>query len=89
MVVGFLMLMQVTDIDWKSPEIALPAFLTIIMMPFSYSITNGIGAGFVAYLVIEVAQGRARRIHPLMWVACAMFVVYFTLAPIKAILGVS
>ena len=88
-VVGFLMMMQVTDIDWKSPEIALPAFLTIIMMPFSYSITNGIGAGFVAYLVIEVAQGRARRIHPLMWVACAMFVVYFTLAPIKAILGVS
>ena len=88
-VVGFLMMMQVTDIDWKSPEIALPAFLTIIMMPFSYSITNGIGAGFVSYLVIEVAQGRARRIHPLMWVACAMFVVYFTLAPIKAILGVS
>ena len=88
-VVGFLMMMQVTDIDWESPEIALPAFLTIIMMPFSYSITNGIGAGFVAYLVIEVAQGRARRIHPLMWAACAMFVVYFTLAPIKAILGVS
>ena len=88
-VVGFLMMMQVTDIDWKSPEIALPAFLTIIMMPFSYSITNGIGAGFVSYLVVEVAQGRARRIHPLMWVACAMFVVYFTLAPIKAILGVS
>ena len=88
-VVGFLMMMQVTDIDWKSPEIALPAFLTIIMMPFSYSITNGIGAGFVSYLVIEVAQGRARKIHPLMWVACAMFVVYFTLAPIKAILGVS
>ncbi len=88
-VVGFLMMMQVTDIDWTSPEIALPAFLTIIMMPFSYSITNGIGAGFVSYLVIEVAQGRARKIHPLMWVACAMFVVYFTLAPIKAILGVS
>jgi len=88
-VVGFLMMMQVTDINWKSPEIALPAFLTIIMMPFSYSITNGIGAGFVSYLVIEVAQGRARKIHPLMWVACAMFVVYFTLAPIKAILGVS
>jgi len=80
---------DISDIDWKSPEIALPAFLTIIMMPFSYSITNGIGAGFVSYLVIEVAQGRARKIHPLMWVACAMFVVYFTLAPIKAILGVS
>ena len=59
------------------------------MMPFSYSITNGIGAGFVSYLIVEVAQGRARRIHPLMWAACTMFVIYFTLAPIKAILGVS
>ena len=49
---------DVTDIDWKSPEIALPAFLTIIMMPFSYSITNGIGAGFIAYLVVPGAAGR-------------------------------
>lgn len=88
-IVGFLMMTQVTDIDWKSPEIALPAFVTIIMMPFSYSITNGIGAGFVAYLVVALARGRARTIHPLMWVAGALFLVYFTLAPIKAILGVA
>lgn len=88
-VVGFLMMTQVTDIDWKRPEIALPAFVTIIMMPFSYSITNGIGAGFVAYLVVQLARGRAKEIHPLMWVACLLFVVYFTISPIKAILGVS
>ena len=88
-VVGFLMMTQVTDIDWKSPEVALPAFITIIMMPFSYSITNGIGAGFIAYLVVRLARGRVREIHPLMWGASLLFVIYFTLTPIKAILGVA
>ena len=87
-VVGFLMMTQVTDIDWKSPEVALPAFITIIMMLFSYSITNGIGAGFIAYLVVRLARGRVREIHPLMWGASLLFVIYFTLAPIKAILGI-
>lgn len=87
-VVGFLMMTQVTDIDWKTPEIALPAFITIIMMPFSYSITNGIGAGFVSYLVVQLARGKVKDIHPLMWVASVLFVIYFTLEPIKAILGV-
>ena len=87
-VVGFLMMTQVTDIDWKSPEVALPAFITIIMMPFSYSITNGIGAGFIAYLVVQLARGRVREIHPRIWGASLLFVIYFTLAPIKAILGI-
>ncbi|WP_103063090.1 NCS2 family permease [Actinomyces qiguomingii] len=87
-VVGFLMMTQVTDIDWKTPQIALPAFITIIMMPFSYSITNGIGAGFVSYLIIQLACGRIKQIHPLMWVASVLFIIYFTLEPIKAILGV-
>ena len=87
-VVGFLMMTQVTDIDWKSPEVALPAFITIIMMPFSYSITNGIGAGFISYLVVQLARKRVREIHPLMWMASLLFIIYFTLTPIKAILGV-
>ena len=59
------------------------------MMPFSYSITNGIGGRLRLLPGYRGGPGEARRIHPLMWVACAMFVVYFTLAPIKAILGVS
>ena len=88
-IVGFLMMTQVTDIEWKSPEIALPAFITIIMMPFSYSITNGIGAGFIAYLVIQLARRRGREVHPLIWGASVLFIIYFTLAPIKAILGVA
>ena len=88
-VVGFLMMTQVADIDWKRPELGIPAFMTIIMMPFSYSITNGIGAGFLTYVLVEIAVGRARRVHPLMWLTAALFAVYFTMAPIKEILGLA
>src|SRR5699024_7816505 len=65
--VGFLMMQQVTEIDWDDLEIAVPAFLTIILMPFTYSITAGIGAGFVTYVFIKVVRGKFSAIHPLMW----------------------
>lgn len=87
-VVGFLMMQQVREIDWDDLEIALPAFLTIILMPFTYSITVGIGAGFVTYVVIKVAKGKIGEIHPLMWVTTALFVLYFALDPVKSLLGV-
>jgi AGZA family xanthine/uracil permease-like MFS transporter len=80
--VGFLMMQQVTDIDWKDPEIAIPAFLTIVLMPFTYSITVGIGAGFLAYVLIKVVKGKASEIHLLLWVIAALFLVYFAIAPI-------
>lgn len=86
-IVGFLMMTQVTGIDWRHYEIAIPAFLVIVLMPFTYSITTGMGAGFVAYVVIQVALGKARKVHPLMWVAAAAFVVYFALGPIRELLG--
>ncbi|WP_205473891.1 NCS2 family permease [Nocardioides sp. SYSU D00038] len=81
--VGFLMMQQVTEIDWADLEIAIPAFLTIVLMPFTYSITVGIGAGFLAYTLIKVTLGRARELHPLMWVVAALFVVYFGINPIS------
>ena len=87
-VVGFLMVMQVSGIDWKNYEIAIPAFLTIILMPFTYSITAGIGAGFITFVVIKLALGKVRGVHPLMWLAAALFVVYFTLGPIKDVIGI-
>lgn len=87
-VVGFLMVMQVSGIDWKNFEVAVPAFLTIILMPFSYSITVGIGAGVISFIVIKLAMGKWRIVHPLMWVAGVLFVVYFLLGPIKTWLGV-
>ena len=57
--VGFLMMQQVKEIDWDDLEIAIPAFLTIVLMPFTYSITVGIGAGFIAYVLIKVVLGKA------------------------------
>jgi AGZA family xanthine/uracil permease-like MFS transporter len=87
-VVGFLMMTQVVGIDWSDMEIAFPAFLTIVLMPFTYSITAGIGAGFITYVLLKVARGKARSLHPLMWVVALLFVVYFTLAPIRELLGV-
>nr|WP_194956239.1 NCS2 family permease [Aeromicrobium phoceense] len=80
--VGFLMMTQVTEIDWKDPEIAIPAFLTIAFMPFTYSITAGIGAGFLAYVVLKVVMGRIREVHVLLWIIAALFVVYFAIDPI-------
>lgn len=80
--VGFLMMSQVKDIAWDDSEIAIPAFLTIVVMPFTYSITAGIGAGFVAYVVIKLVKGKVAAIHPLMWLIGVLFVVYFAIDPI-------
>jgi AGZA family xanthine/uracil permease-like MFS transporter len=88
-VVGFLMMQQVRHIPWDDVRLALPAFLTIVIMPFTYSIAAGIGAGFISYVVISLVTGRARSLHPIMWVTTAMFVLYFALDPVKGLLGVS
>jgi adenine/guanine/hypoxanthine permease len=75
--VGFLMMTAVREIPWDDLEIAIPSFLTMVLMPFTYSITNGIGAGFVTYVFIKVARGKAAEVHPMMYIAAAAFVVYF------------
>jgi adenine/guanine/hypoxanthine permease len=84
-VVGALMMAQIREIDFTDFTVALPAFLTIAVMPFTYSIANGIGAGFVSYVVLRLVTGRARGLHPLMWVVSAAFVVYFAMGPIQAL----
>ncbi|WP_433498228.1 NCS2 family permease [Sphaerimonospora sp. CA-214678] len=88
-IVGFLMMTQIKDIDFSDFEIAIPAFLTIVLMPFTYSITVGIGAGFVSYIAIKAFRGKLRELHPLLWIVGALFVVYFTLEPIKGLLGIA
>ncbi|MBM9459795.1 NCS2 family permease [Nocardioides sp. zg-536] len=80
--VGFLMMQQVTGISWNDPDIAIPAFLTIVLMPFTYSISVGIGAGFVSYVFIKLVRGKFREVHPLMWIVGALFVVYFAIEPL-------
>jgi AGZA family xanthine/uracil permease-like MFS transporter len=87
--VGFLMMTQVKNIDWDDVEIALPAFLTIVLMPFTYSITAGIGAGFIAHVLVKVVRGKGREIHALMWLVAVLFVVYFAIEPIRQLLGVA
>ncbi len=84
--VGFLMMQQVKGIDWDDLDIAIPAFLTIVLMPFTYSITVGIGAGFLAFVLIKVVRGRFRVVHPLMWVISALFLLYFAIHPLTALL---
>jgi AGZA family xanthine/uracil permease-like MFS transporter len=87
-VVGFLMMMQVTGIEWDDYEIAIPAFLTIILMPFAFSITVGIGAGFVSYVLIKAVRGKSAQVHPLLWLVAGLFVLYFAIDPIQQLLGV-
>lgn len=82
-IVGALMITQIKHLVWDDMSLVLPAFLTIALMPFTYSITNGIGAGVVTFVLLRVAVGRRREIHPLMWVIAAVFVVYFALEPIQ------
>ena len=83
--VGFLMMQQVRGIDWDDLEIAIPAFLTIVLMPFTYSISVGIGAGFLVLRADQAGPRQGpRQVHPLMWVVAALFVLYFAIAPITA-----
>lgn len=86
-VVGVLMMAQIREIDFTDFSIALPAFLTIVVMPFTYSIANGIGVGFISYVLLRIATGKARGVHPLMWVVAALFAVYFAIGPIQAAVG--
>ncbi|MEU3982655.1 NCS2 family permease [Streptomyces sp. NPDC026672] len=86
--VGFLMMTHVKHIDWDRFDIAVPAFLTIAAMPFTYSITDGIGAGFVSYVVIKTVLGKAREVNWLLWGVSALFLVYFAIDPVEQILGV-
>ncbi|WP_326697940.1 NCS2 family permease [Streptomyces sp. NBC_01754] len=86
-VVGFLMMTQVKHIDWDRYDLAVPSFLTIVVMPFTYSITNGIGAGFISYVVIKTFLGKAREVHWLLWTTATLFLVYFAIDPLEQILG--
>ncbi len=76
-VVGFLMMTVMIKIDFKDYEIAIPAFLTIIIMPFTYSISYGIGFGFISYTLIKLFRGKFRDLHPLMIIVSALFAIAF------------
>ncbi|UDY25057.1 NCS2 family permease [Nocardioides sp. Kera G14] len=81
-VVGSLMIAQVAAIDWQDVGVGVPAFATLALMPFTYSIANGVGAGMILYVLIALARGRWRTIHPLLALVAAVFVWYFVRGPI-------
>src|SRR5262249_61115261 len=78
-IVGYLMCALVREIPFGDLEEGFPALLTMTLMPFTYSITNGIGAGFVAFTFIKLVRGKGGDVHPMMYVAAAAFVLYFAL----------
>jgi AGZA family xanthine/uracil permease-like MFS transporter len=88
-VVGTLMMAQVSEIDWSDFGVALPAFLTITVMPFTYSIANGIGVGFISWVLVRSLSGKARSVSPLLWIVAVGFLVYFVRGPIEALFGIA
>jgi AGZA family xanthine/uracil permease-like MFS transporter len=68
---------RLAGIDFTDFAVGLGAALTIIFMPLAFSITDGIGMGFLAFVVVRAAQGRWRDVHPFMWIASAAFLLYF------------
>ncbi|HEX7368361.1 MAG TPA: NCS2 family permease [Candidatus Saccharimonadales bacterium] len=87
-IVGFLMMMQAKNIPWDNFEIALPAFLALVLMPFTYSITNGIGAAVIAYVLLRTVNGKFKQTHWLLTAIAGLFVIYFFLSPIERLLNV-
>ena len=88
-IVGAMMMAQIKDIDFTDFRVLLPVFLTVTVMPLTYSIANGIGAGFVSWVAVHALSGRAKTIHPLLWVVGVGFVLFFARGPIEALFGVA
>ncbi|MER5500714.1 MULTISPECIES: NCS2 family permease [unclassified Streptomyces] len=86
-VIGAMMMQNARHVDWSDRSVAVPVFLTVALMPFTYSITAGVGAGVISFAAIRAAQGRFREVGAFMWVLTAVFVVYFALGPIESWLG--
>lgn len=87
-IVGAMMMAQIRFIDFADFRVLLPVFLTVSVMPLTYSIANGIGAGFVSWVLIHAFSGKAKTISPLLWVVGAGFLIFFARGPIEALFGV-
>jgi adenine/guanine/hypoxanthine permease len=87
-VVGVMMFSHLRDVDLSEFSVAVPVVLTVAVMPLSYSIANGIGVGFIAWVVVRSAAGKAREVSPLMWIVSAGFVLYFARGGIETLIGV-
>ncbi|MCR4159677.1 NCS2 family permease [Kerstersia gyiorum] len=79
--VAGLMMREMTDINWGDITEATPAALTVLMMPFTYSIANGLAFGFISYVILKTGTGRIREVHPATWVVAALFVIRYACFP--------
>jgi adenine/guanine/hypoxanthine permease len=84
---GALMMSQIRGIDLSDFSVLLPVFLTVTVMPLTYSIANGIGAGFVSWVVVRALSGKAREISTLLWIVAVGFVIYFTRGPVETLIA--
>ncbi len=87
--VGAMMLAQIKNIDFTDFRVLLPVFMTVTVMPMTYSIANGIGAGFVSWIIVHAFSGKAKSIHPLLWIVGLGFVLFFARGPIEAAFGIA
>ena len=76
-IVGYLMLSSIAEIDFKDPSESIPAFLTVAIMPFSYSISDGIMAGIISYTFINLLSGKAKKVHPIMYILTVLFIAKY------------
>lgn len=86
-IVGALMMSQIKHIDFTDFAVLLPVFLTVTVMPLTYSIANGIGAGFIAWVFVQALSGKAKQVHWLLWIVAAGFVIFFARGPLESVLG--
>ena len=78
-IVGSLMCSNLKEIEWDKPEVSISAFLTVILMPLTYSIGEGIACGFLSYVVLMIFKGKAKKVHPVMYVLGLLFIIYFAI----------
>lgn len=86
-VVGYLMFTIAREIEWKGIDDLFPALVTMVVMPFTYSITDGIAAGFIAFVFLKFVTGKTREISPLLWIVSFAFVIYFAIPWLQSAFG--
>ena len=79
--VGSFMMAEVAKVGWRDPTEAIPAFLTMVVMPFTFNIAHGVAVGVVAHVLLKAASGRAREVPPLMWALAVLTVLSYGLLP--------
>jgi len=81
-IVGVLMMESFGKINWEDFDEALATFFTAVVMPFTYSIANGIAVGFVFYVIMKLTKGKAKDIHPIMYIVTALFIANFIISAV-------